>query len=188
MDFPRLGLPPALCISTIGREAIGSRLACVVDRAVDIFTSQTWVTANKALFIPFVLNDPVTVTKLWTANGATASGNLDVGIYAPDGTLIVSTGATAQSGTSTIQAVNITDTLVGRGAFYLALSHSSTAGTYQMISMAGVFGASAPISGAMGILEMAAAHALPAAATFAAPTGVTRLPLFGLLCAPQVTI
>jgi hypothetical protein len=53
-------------------------------------------------------------------NGATASGNMDVGIYDYAGTRLVSSGSTAQSGTSAFQDFDITDTLLGPGIFYLA--------------------------------------------------------------------
>ena len=65
--------------------------------------SATWPSANLAIACPIYIDSYGTVVKLWTANGATASGNFDIGLYDESFNKLVSIGATAQSGTSTIQ-------------------------------------------------------------------------------------
>jgi hypothetical protein len=137
-------------------------------------SSVAWYTANLAVFIPFRLARTILVTQMFSVNGTTASGDTDIGIYTADGTLLVSSGATAQSGTSCIQAFNITDTLVGPGLFYMAMSHSDATGTVMKGS-----GLGAVLSRVVGIGMQANAHPLPATFTLAAYTKTSH-PYFGL--------
>jgi hypothetical protein len=176
MIFPRLGAMHR-SVATWDLEALGAQWLAYTDTVVEP-ASATWPTANKALYIPFALSEPATVTRCWVVNGGTASGNLDIGVYDADGVLLVSSGATAQAGTSAIQAVNVTDTLLGRGLFFLGLSHSSAAGTYARITTPSV-----TASRAAGVLEQTSAHPLPAVAAFVA-VSTTYLPLCGLTLAP----
>lgn len=146
-------------------------------------TSQTWPTANKAIFVPFELHEDVTVVKLWAYNGATANGNTDIGIYNASGTRQVSAGPTAQSGTNVIQEFDVADTALTAGRYYMALVNSGTTGTY--------LARSGPVNGAedwqaLGMAEQASAGTLPASATLAAIT-VNRLPLFGFSLRTLVT-
>ncbi len=173
MDFPQVWAPwgPGTQIVAIG---IGSALGTLRLGS----SSGAWPTANKAFFLPVRIDHEIVITKFFTANGATASGNLDVGLYTLDGTRLLSTGTTAQAGTTTIQVIDVTDTLVARGNYYLALAHSSTAGTYIRLAPA-----NATVLRGSGLVEQTSAFALPATATFAA-NSATYLPLFGALCAP----
>jgi len=91
--------------------------------------SGTWPAANRAIFIPFRLTQTVTVTLMWVFNGATVNGNFDIGIYDKDGTRLVSNGVTAQVGVNQIQTVDITDTVIGPGLFYMALAFDNTVAT-----------------------------------------------------------
>lgn len=127
--------------------------------------SVAWPTANKAIYMPVLLAEPLLVTQMWVENGATASGNIDVGIYDEAGTRIVSSGSTAQSGTSAMQVFNVTDTLLGPGVFYIAVALDNTTGTVH------VWGSATTILGrATGALQQTSAFALPAVATFATLT------------------
>jgi hypothetical protein len=90
--------------------------------------SATFVAANRAIFQPFRVAEPCVIKQLYVHNGATASGNIDVGVYSMDGTQLVSTGSTAQSGTSNLQVFDVTDTLIGRGAYYVAVAMDNTTG------------------------------------------------------------
>ncbi len=91
--------------------------------------STAWPTANKAFLFPFRLSSPIIILNMFVMNGATAADNLDVGIYTEDFTLLVSSGSTAQAGTNAIQTLNITDTQLGAGVFYLAMAMDGTTGT-----------------------------------------------------------
>lgn len=137
--------------------------------------SSAWPSANRAYYVPFAIPTPIIVAKLFTTNGTTASNNFDIGIYDKDGTRIVSTGSTAQSGTTALQIVDVSDTLIGPGLFYMALAMNGTTGTHH------VFGSiSATFTQACGVYLQASAFPLPANATYAA-NATTYLPVFGLI-------
>jgi len=99
-------------------------------------SSGTWPTSARAVFIPFYLPDDETAKRLFYITG-TSAGNgaktVDLGIYlAPtDGTLVlkllVSTGSTIISATaSATHFIDITDTFLARGEYYLAMVYSSS--------------------------------------------------------------
>ena len=92
-------------------------------------------------------------------NGATVSGNVDMGIYSAGFTKIGSSGSAAQSGTNALQAVDITDTWIGPGDFYFGIACDNTTATF-FANNAGV-----PLLQAAGGLMQASAFALPANAT-----------------------
>lgn len=120
-----------------------------------------WPSANRALFVPFEVAAPTRVKKLWCYNGATASGNIDVGIYNRDGVRLVSSGSTAQAGTSAIQEFDVTDLDLYPGVYYFAMASDAT--TTTVVS----WGATLMDHQSVGVLQMAAAMPLPATATFA---------------------
>lgn len=101
------------------------------------------------------------VYKMGIGAGATATGNFDVGIYDSQGVRLVSSGATAK-GTSTEHILDVTDTRIGPGLYYLALAANGT-NNYIMATAASV-----QFARLFGILQMASAYTLPTTATFAA--------------------
>jgi hypothetical protein len=117
--------------------------------------------AATAYMYPFRLSEPVVVTKLYWLNG-TASGNLDVGIYDHAGRRLVSIGSTAQSGTGAIQIVDVTDTEIGPGLFYMALVKETTGGSVSVFNLA------VSIQRAMGCVQASSAFPLPDTVTFEA--------------------
>lgn len=127
------------------------------------YASATWPAANEAILIPFRVPYPVIAKQMFCSNGAAVSGNLDIGIYTKDGTLLVSTGETAQSGTSDFQTFDITDTLLnGPDWYYMALVLDNTTGTFIRNS------ASARDWKRFGVASVASdACPLPASATLA---------------------
>jgi hypothetical protein len=130
-------------------------------------TSTAWPAANLAKFIPFRLPRQVTAYQMaWGAGASTAGGDAyDIGLYDEWGNLLVSSGATASAVTSAEVIVNITDTVIGPGLYYMAFSANQTTRT--------TIGASASITGlvkCVGVREMASAHALPNPATMATVT------------------
>jgi hypothetical protein len=81
--------------------------------------------AGLVAYVPITVPESFTATKMFWGLGA-AAGNLDAGVYALDGTLLVSTGTTAASlSASGIQIVDVTDTTLARGDYYLALVGST---------------------------------------------------------------
>lgn len=92
--------------------------------------STAWPTANKAFFFPFRLTEWATAYQLLFWVGATSSGNLNVGIYDNEFNLIVSAGSTAMSATvNTVQELNIADTVLPPGDYYLAVAVDNITGT-----------------------------------------------------------
>jgi hypothetical protein len=114
--------------------------------------SNNYPAANVGVFIPFVFPEPCTVTRLFWVNGSAVAGNLDAGVFAEDGTLLLSTGTTAQSGTSTPQSVDVTDTRFDRGRYYLGLTSDTSDVTQKLTSVVPAAG----IAQALGLLEDAA--------------------------------
>jgi len=101
--------------------------------------------------------------------GATASGNFDTGLYDSQGNRLVSSGATAK-GNAAAQILDVTDTRIGAGLYYLALAADGT-NNYQMMSPG-----SLQLSKLVGAVQMASAYPLPATATFASLANIA-LPL-----------
>lgn len=161
MDWP--SYPPivgqGIIISTMNQHGFGQML----DGANTL--SGTWNTSNRAVYMPVRISEPVLARKLFWFNGATVSGNADCGIYDAAGTKIVSAGSTAQSGTNALQEVDIADTLLDAGLFYMGLALDNTTGTFFRLSVGTAYRAQA-----MGTVMQATAFPLPAAATFAAYT------------------
>ena len=137
-------------------------------------TSQNFVTANLAVFIPFGVSEAVTITKIFWGNGSTVAGNIDAGIYNPAGTRLVSSGTTLQAGTQSAQVVDVTDTALPRGIYYLALASDTSGATQKVYAVVPAAG----IPQSLGLLQMAAAFVLPSSATFAAYTSAF-IPLVG---------
>ena len=167
--FPGIG--PSL-ISSATAESLGARLQAT--SSADLGLSATY-TANRAYFVPFTLQAAITVAQLWIINAATVAGNVDVGIYNEAGTRQVSAGSTAQSGTTAMQVFDVANTALPAGRYYFAFAASDATATVMGVSDAAIWYARS-----WGMLYQDAAFALPATATFAAPTTNTRVPLVGL--------
>ena len=120
--------PPA--ISPLSSESISCEISVTGLGFASFVTAFNPVTST-AYFIPFCLAQPASVTQLFCANGTTAQGSIDVGIYDEDGEYIISAGSTTQSGTSAIQAFTLSpNVIIGPGRFYLAISLANTQGHY----------------------------------------------------------
>ena len=146
----------AISLNTLSQCALGGQ-----DYRASSFASLAWLSSNRAVLVPFFLSTPALVTQLYWVNGATVSGNVDAGVYDLSGTRLVSTGSTAQSGTSAFQGVTLgTPALIGAGRFYLALVLDNTTGT--------IYKAQNGFSRALAIGEATSAFPLPAAVTLSA--------------------
>jgi hypothetical protein len=76
-------------------------------------------------YLPIILPASCTVRRVWWANGATAAGDtFEAGIYADDGDAKPGArllyGSAATSGTNSVQFVDVTDTIIGPGRYWLA--------------------------------------------------------------------
>lgn len=146
-------------IQTNSFDALGANHVCAL-----AYGSAAWPTANKALFVPFRIFKPITVTQMMVMNGGTVSGNLDLGIYNLNGSLIVSKGSTAQSGINAPQLLDITDTPLQPGHYFMACAFDGNTGTTSR---------SAPLTQyleVLGVQQMLTAFPLPSTATFANPS------------------
>ncbi len=132
--------------------------ALIAQTGGSVPASTAWPAANRAILIPFRLPKPATVYKITIGAGATAAGNFDVGIYDASGNRIVSGGTTAK-GDSTEQTIDITDTLLGQGLYYMAMSADGT--NNYIASTNNVF-----IWKLMGVRQASSAFVLPATVTF----------------------
>lgn len=151
---------------TFGHGSVLSTATALLGLGVLAASDAAWPSANLAIFIPVRVATPVTICKIIVGAGATATGNFDVGIYDAAGNRLVSSGATAK-GTNTEHVIDITDTTIGPGLYYIALSASTTNNYVRYVP-----GGTTPVPESMarlsGSLEMATAHPLPSTATFAA--------------------
>lgn len=140
--------------------------------------SAAWPAANRAFACPLYLDFDYPMQRMWWVNGSTAAGNVDIGIYDARNNLLLSSGATAQAGTSAFQYVT-KQALLRRGAYWLALSLSSTSGTLQRSNTL-----STAVLRLSGYAQMASAHPLPATLVPAAMAS-TFFPCFGITTSPS---
>jgi len=113
-------------LSTVSPGGSAHSLAAL---GVAITASGTWPVANRAIFQPFTLLERVVVRNLFIANGIAAAGNFDLGIYDALLERIVSTGPTAQAGTSILQFVNIVSTPLEPGEYFWAAAFDNAPST-----------------------------------------------------------
>lgn len=161
-------VPPTVTVTPVALESIGSTTGSTSAPA-----SAVWPNASRAIFVPFRLFTPIVAVKMFVVNGTVVSGNIDMGIYDEFGTRLVSKGSTAHAGTSVMQILDIADTVLGAGLFFMALVIDNTTATVYRKSVA------AQLMRACRCYQMASAFALPATATFAAVSSA-YLPIFGL--------
>jgi hypothetical protein len=153
--------PALVTISPWCRQSIGVALYACGQGAP---ASQNYVTANLAVYIPFWVPVPLLVTKMGWGNGSAVAGNICAGIYTPAGARLVTTGSTAQSGTATLQVVDVADTFLARGTYYLGMNSDTSGATQKVIAVLPAAG----IPQSLGLLQQAVgAVALPDPATFA---------------------
>lgn len=153
------GMPTPITMSPQSLLSVGQDIAA---NATTAAASGTYPSANRAILIPFDITEDITITQLWAYNGATASGNIDVGIYDDAFGRVVSSGTTAQAGTNVLQVFNITDTPLTAGQYYFAVAMDNTTGTLFRQTV------SAENMRTMGCFQMASAFVLPSTVTPAA--------------------
>lgn len=159
-DFPKAIDFPNTVITPATYESIGADLA---GSSTNLTASNTaWPTANTAVFVPFRISTPIIIVKIFWQNGSTvAVNNVDVGIYDSQGNRLVSSGSMATSGASALQAIDITDTTLEQGLYYMAMARDGTSDTMNAAIPA------VPIPRALGIYSVATSFTLPATVTFA---------------------
>ncbi len=151
-------------------------LGLVADTNSAAGLATAWPTANLAIFVPFVLYEASTLLRLFWLNGTAVSGNVDMAVY--DDTLArkISAGSTAQATTSVLQFVNVADTALAAGRYYMALALDNTTGRIGRL-VSGLM--TAETLRAVGQFQQASAFVLPATAT-AATNAQTFMPAMGV--------
>lgn len=138
------------------------------------FASLANIAASAATATPFVIAHAFLVRKVFWANGATATtDSIDVGVYDASFKLVISGGGTAASGANATQEVDVTDTLLKPGLYYLAFVANGTTVTPISSNLA-----AAHYKG-LGCVQMASAYPLPSTFT-PATANLTRFPLCGV--------
>jgi len=84
-----------------------------------------WPTANKAFYVEIFIPEIYTISQFGWINSNVTGGNFDAGIYNVDLDLIVKTGSTAQTAGGQIQVVNVADTELAPGFYYVGISHDT---------------------------------------------------------------
>ncbi len=136
--------------------------------------SAAWPAANRGYGIPFSLDKPYEVRRALLYNGATVSGNFDIGVLDRYGDRITSIGSTAQAGVSSIQQVAFgSPVTLDPGVYILALGINNTTAT--------VFRTATPAA----LLSMAGmrqfdSFPIPATAPALAAMATDYLPVFGI--------
>lgn len=161
-------------IGAFSRESIGAESQ--IFNAGPAASAATGV-LNTAIYVPLAIRSPFLIRKFWWANGATAAGNVDGGIYSVGGAKLASTGSTAQAGTNAIQSAAPSggSFLLTPGSYVLGLSASSSTATFMSI-----VNIAARCNEALGRCHQGSAFPLPDPMTRATGTSVQTLYMFGV--------
>ena len=128
-DFPVPVWPPFNTINTLSVESLGGILAASRQGAYGSSPVSGAPGSNLAMYIPFRLFESATAVKMTYVVGATSNGTADVGIYNNQKVRLVNSGNTAQGTINTIQEIDITDTLLTPGVYWMGIQLSSGTGT-----------------------------------------------------------
>ena len=131
-----------------------------------------WSGTDWAYYYPIALPASCTLRRVWWANGSNVAGAalIEVGVYADDGeqkpgALVVSASAT-QSGASSVQFADPTDTALASGLYWLAIhSDTTTDTTIFRATIEGAFNA------VYGYRQSGLTSGLPSTATPVETTG-----------------
>lgn len=145
-------------------------------------TSTAWGTQYRAVYVPVRVPVRCVVRKLGYASSTTATGNIDIGLYDASGVRLVSSGSTAKVGATSLAVVDVTDTTIGPGGYYIALNNDTTTDTFSCTSE------SAPRAAAYGLLtETLGSVVLPATATWIVNQTLTFSPVVSALLVTEVS-
>jgi len=128
-------------------------------------SSATYTSANRAFYHPVVVFSTCVVRRVWWVNGATTTGGatIEVGVYADSGAkpgAKLISGSATQGTASEVQFVDVTDTVLVAGRYWVAIVSSSATNTTLLRDST----PSASFDAAL-IMEQATASPLPATAT-----------------------
>ena len=125
-EWPEYYMPAPAILITVCEDSLAGFTTSPVGSAGSV----AWTVANAGYFYPFRLTARATVYQLLFFVGGTSSGNIDMAIYDSQKNRIVSAGSTAMSATvNTVQELNITDTVLAPGDYFLAVAVDNETGT-----------------------------------------------------------
>lgn len=137
--------------------------------------SAAYPAANLAIYVPFVLESPVTVYETFVVSGSlTTSNATEIGVYDTAGTRLFTTATTVNVANDVINSSGMTDYVLSPGAYYMAFACDGTRNFFATSFVAGLYQS-------FGFMEQTGLTGanLPTTATFAAYTRA-YLPQFGL--------
>lgn len=163
-----------ITLSVIGSYSTEGSVGDTAVAASQAWTlTSAWPAANRAIHVPIYIPSDCVLQQMFWENGATVSGNVDVGIFNKYGDRLSSAGSTVMAGASTIQTVDITNVELWTGTYYISMAVDNTTATFQRAAVA------ANQLRVCGVQEMASAFPLPNPITFGNPSSA-YLPKFGL--------
>ena len=118
-----------------------------------------WPVANLAFLVPFTVYSQVKIKRILIPV-IVASGNVDVGIYRPDKTKVVSSGSVIAMGSSIAQAIKITPSTLDVGRYYMAVA------AYNAVLQGIRYATDGGYNRLFGVFESGSSFPLPATATF----------------------
>lgn len=92
-----------------------------------VLASGAWIGANASIMYKFHIRHTQQVTALWACIGAANTGNINLGVYSVDFSIIYATGATAAGTTSTRQIIAASPVFsLEPGDYWMAVAASAT--------------------------------------------------------------
>lgn len=149
--WPVVGMPSPVFIATYGKYGIGIEAAAMSGTAAASIT-----TANQARICPIYVPDSFIARKLFWFP-ASQTGNIDIGIYDENYSLIISSGSTPAGTTNVLAEYDIVDTYLSRGIYHLAIAVDTGVAS-------GLFGfgpSLVPLTQINGVALMTSAFPLP---------------------------
>lgn len=175
-DFPGLRWPPLNCISTFHPESLGPVLRASRSLTSSAVGSGNIAPANTVQYLPFRLYEHATALSMSYIVGSTATGSADLGIYDFQGSRLVNSGGTPQGAVNTIQTLDLADTPLAPGVYYMALTFSSGTSTFHRLNVNDEFMLSAlPV-----LAETTGSAGLPATASFGTAPSIFVVPLMAV--------
>lgn len=138
-----------------------------------------WFSANDPLALPFCLPHGGVIKQLGWLNGSTAAGGVDLGVYDLSWNRRISTGAQTATGNVEWQWIDVADTALAPGRYYLA--HVRDNATVNRVRNYGGSAAN-PLMALIGMQDSATdAYPLPDPLTnMATAATATLVPIVGI--------
>lgn len=159
-------------------HAVSTATDLPIIQSSNMQSASTYPAADLAIYIPVALRIPALIRKMFVSSGSTGTGYFDLAVYDAGGTRLIATGSQSKNASSIEKVVDVTDTFLSAGIYYLAIAASNATDTYCQIAPA------APFLAAQGVLTQALSsptwtptgtNVLPATATWVVNQTLTKL-------------